>query len=126
MVLSCIQTTIQKKTSQMDVEPWPTGTRAEQVVTRAHQQLIDIAINSLQEDDYSGLPVLETDDDEQQSVNNVPQFAVQDDSMIEFMHNINKMIFPDKTIQTNKQTGQIVPLCNIQCGPIEPTVPHLE
>jgi hypothetical protein len=96
------------------------------VVTRAHQQLIDIAINSLQEDDYSGLPVLETDDDEQQSVNNVPQFAVQDDSMIEFMHNINKMIFPDKTIQTNKQTGQIVPLCNIQCGPIEPTVPHLE
>jgi hypothetical protein len=51
--------------------------------------LIDIAIDSLQEDDYSGLPDLETDDDEQGSVNVAPQFEVQDDSMIEFMHNIN-------------------------------------
>jgi hypothetical protein len=48
--------------------------------------------------------------------------------MIEFMHNINIMIFPDKImiIRTNKQTGQIVPLRNIVCGPIEPTVPQLE
>ncbi len=46
--------------------------------------------------------------------------------MIEFMHNINIMTFPDEIIRTNKQTGQIVPLCNIVRGPIEPTVPHLE
>jgi hypothetical protein len=59
-----IQPTIQKKTSQLDVEPGPTRTRAGRVITRTHQRLIDVAIDSLQEDDYSGLPDLETDDDE--------------------------------------------------------------
>jgi hypothetical protein len=86
--------------------------------------LIDLAIGSLQEDDYSGLPDLDTDDDHQESVNIVPQFEVQDDAMIEFMHNINIMIFPDEIIWTNKQTGQIVPLRNNVRGPIEPTVPQ--
>ncbi len=43
-----IQPTIQKKTSQMDVEPGPTRTRAGQVITRTHQRLINIAIDSLQ------------------------------------------------------------------------------
>ncbi len=51
---------------------------------------------------------LETDNDDQENVNVVPQFEVQDDSMIEFMHNINIMVFPDESIRTNKQTGQIV------------------
>ncbi len=88
--------------------------------------MIDVAIDSLKEDDYSGLPDLETDDDEQESVNVVPQFEVQDDSMIEFMHNINIMIFPDEIIRTNEQTGQIIPLLNIVLGQIEPTVPQLE
>ena len=46
--------------------------------------------------------------------------------MIEFMHNINIMIFPDEIIRTNKQTGQIVLLRNIVRGPIEPTVTQLE
>jgi hypothetical protein len=46
--------------------------------------LIDLAIDSLQEDDYSGLPDLETDNDDQESVNVVPYFEVQDDGMIEF------------------------------------------
>jgi hypothetical protein len=32
----------------------------------------------------------------------------------------------DEIIRTNKQTSQIVPLRNIVCGPIEPTVPQLE
>ena len=70
--LTRIQPTIQGKTPQMDVEPGPTRTRAGQVVTRTertHQRLIDAAIHSLQEDDYSGLPDLETDDDDQESVN---------------------------------------------------------
>jgi hypothetical protein len=110
----------------MDVEPGPTRTRAVQVVTRTHRRLIDLAIDSLQEDDYSCLPNLETDDDEQESVNVVPLFEVQDASMIEFMHTINIMIFPDEIIRTNKQTGQIVPLRNIVRGPIEPTIPQLE
>jgi hypothetical protein len=117
-----IQPTIQKKTSRMDVEPRPTRTGAGQVITSTHQRLIDLAIDSLQEYDYSGLPNLETDDDGQGSGNVVPQFEVQDDSMIEFMHNINIMIFPYEIIRTNNQTGQIVPLRNIVCGPIEPTV----
>ncbi len=110
----------------MDVEPGPTRTRAGQVITRTHQRLIDLAIDSLQEDDYSGLPDLETDDDDQESLNGIPQFEVQDDGMIEFMLSINIMTFPDEIIRTNKQTGQIVHLRNIVCGPIEPTVPQLE
>ncbi len=36
------------------------------------------------------------------------------------------LTFPDEIIWTNKQTSQIVPLRNIICGPIEPTVPQLE
>ncbi len=72
-----IQPTIQKKTSQMDVEPGPTRTRAGQVITRTHLRLIDLAIDSLQEDDNSGLPNLETDDDVQESVNVISQFEVQ-------------------------------------------------
>jgi hypothetical protein len=106
----------------MDVGPRPTRTGAGQVITRTHQRLIDVAIDSLQEADYSGLPDLETDDDDQGNGNVVPQFEVQDDSMIEFMHNINIMIFPDEIIRTDKQTGQIVPLRNIVHCPIEPTV----
>ncbi len=69
---------------------------------------------------------MKTDDDDQESGNVVPQFEVQDDSMIEFMHAINIMIFPDEIIRTNKQTSQIVPLRNIIYGPIEPTIPPLE
>jgi hypothetical protein len=121
-----IQPTIQKMTLQMDVEPGPTRTRAAQVVTRSHQRLIDLTIDSLQEDDYSGLPDLETDDGDQESVNVIPQFEVQDDGMIEFMHNINIMTFNDEIIRTNKQTSQIVPLRNIVRGPIEPNVPQLD
>ena len=112
-----IQPTIQKKTSRLDVEPRPTRTKAGQVITRTHQRLIDVAIDSLQDDDYSGLPDLETDDDEQGSGNFAPKFEEQDDSMIEFMHNINIMPFLDEIIQTNKQTGQIVlyaTLCVVQ------------
>ena len=84
----------------MDVEPGPTRTRAGQVITRTHQRLIDAAIDSLQEDDYSGLPDLETEDDEQRSENVVPRFEVQDDGMIEFMHNIHIMLFPEGIIRT--------------------------
>ncbi len=87
--------------------------------------MIDIAIDSLKEDDYSGLPDLVTDD-EQGSGNVAPQFEVQNDGMIEFMHNINIMFFPDGIIWTNKQTGQIIPLRNIMRGPIEPTITQLE
>ncbi len=69
-----IQPIIQKKTSQMDIEPRPTRTRAGQVVTRTYQRLIDLAIDSLQDDEHIGLPDLETDNDDQESVNVIPQF----------------------------------------------------
>jgi hypothetical protein len=95
-------------------------------VTRNHQRLIDVAIDSLQDDDDSGPPDLESCDDEQETENVAPQFEVQDDGMIEFMHNINIMQFPDEIIRTHKQTGMIVPLRNIVRGPIEPTVTQLE
>jgi hypothetical protein len=35
-------------------------------------------------------------------------------------------LFPDEAIRINNQTGQIVSLHNIVCGPIEPTVPQSE
>ena len=110
----------------MEVEPRPIRTRAGQVVTRTHQRLIDAAIDSLQDDEDSGPPKLESDDDEHGNENVAPQFAVQDDGMIEFMHNINIMQYPDEIIRTHKQTGKIVLLRNIVRGPIEPTVTQLE
>jgi hypothetical protein len=72
------------------------------------------------------MPDWETDYDDQESVNAIPQFVEQDAGVIEFMHNINVRTFPDEIIRTNTQTGQIVPLRNIVRGPIEPTVPQLE
>ncbi len=91
-------------------------------MTRNHQRLIDVAMDSLQDDDDSGPPDLESDDDVQGTENVAPQFKVQDDGMIEYMHNINIMQFPCKIIRTHKQTGKIVLLRNIVRGPIEPTV----
>jgi hypothetical protein len=52
-----IQPIIQQQTAQMKMEPRPIRTRAGQVITRTHQQLIDLAINSLQDDEDSGLPL---------------------------------------------------------------------
>ncbi len=121
-----IQPIIQKKTVRMEIKPRPTRTRAGQVITRTHQRLIDLAVDSCKDDEDIGLPDLETDDEDQESVNVIPQFEVQDDGIVDFMHNINIMTFPDEIIRTNKQTGQIVPLRNIVRGPIKPTVPQLE
>ncbi len=67
-----------------------------------------------------------SDYDDQESVNVTPKFEVQDDGIIEFMHNINIMAFPNESIRINKQIWQIVPLRNIVRGPIEPTIPQLE
>jgi hypothetical protein len=106
-------------------EPRTLGTKAE-CYDHCATSPVDLAIDSLQEDDYSGLPDWETDDDNQESVNVIPQFEVQDDGMIAFMHNINIMTFPNEIIRTNKQSDQIVPLRNIVHGPIEPTAPQLE
>jgi hypothetical protein len=116
----------QKKTSQLEVEPRPIRIRAGRIITRNHQRLIDVAIDSLQDDDDSGPPDLESFDDEQGTENVTPQFEVQDDGIIEFMHNINIMHFPDEIIRTHKQTGKIVLLRNIVRGPIKPTVTQLE
>ncbi len=49
---------------------------------------------------------------------------MQDDGIIDI--HINIMVFPDEVIRINKQTGQIVPLRNIVCGPMEPTLLQLE
>ena len=72
----------------------------------------------------NSVPDLESDDEDQENINGAPEFWVQDDGIID-MRNINIMAFPDEVIWINKQTGQIVPLHNIVCGPIEPTRPQL-
>jgi hypothetical protein len=76
------------------------------------------------------VPDLESDDEDQENFNGAPNFGVQDDGII-VMHkhkqnNITIMVFSDEVIRINEQTGQIVPLLNIVCGPIEPTVLQLE
>jgi hypothetical protein len=53
-------------------------------------------------------------------------FEVGDDGIIEYIHNITIMAFPDDVIRVNKHTEKIVPLRNKVCGPIEPTVPQLK
>ena len=79
--------------------------RAWQAITRSHQRLIDLVIKSLQEDEDKGVPNLVSDDDDQESINGTSNLGVQDDGIIEYMHTINIMAFPDEVIQINKQTG---------------------
>ncbi len=80
----------------------------------------------MQDDEASGPPDLESDDDDQESVDVIPKFEVQSDGIIVFMHTINITAFPDDFIRTHKQTCQMVPLRNIVRGPFEPTLPQLE
>ncbi len=65
------------------------------------------------------MPDLVTDDKDQKSMSGTPNFEVQDDEIIEYVHNITIMTFPDEAIRVNRQTGQIVPLHNIVRGPID-------
>ncbi len=74
----------------------------------------------MEDDEHTGMPDLVTDDEEQESIDGMPNFVVQDDGIIDFMHNITIMTFPDEVIRVNKKSGQIVLLRNIVCGPIEP------
>ncbi len=71
------------------------------------------------------MPDLVSDDEDQESIYGITNFAVQDDGRIDYMHNIIIIAFPD-VIRVNKQTGHSVPLRNIVRGPIKPTVPQLE
>jgi hypothetical protein len=121
-----IQPIIQQQTVQMEIKPKPIRVRAGQVITRTHKRFIDLVIDSMQDDAHICMPDLVSDYGDQESINGTPNFQVQDDGIIEYMHNITTMTFPDEDIRVNKQTGQIVPLRNIVRGPIEPTVPQLE
>jgi hypothetical protein len=91
-----------------------------------HQRLIDLVIDSMDNDEHIGMPYLETDIEDQERVRGMPNSEVQDDGIIVFMHTTTITTFQDEVIRVNTQTGQIVPLCNIVLGPIEPTVPQLE
>jgi hypothetical protein len=110
----------------MDIEPKPVLVRAGQVTTSTHNCLIDVAIDSMEDDQHIGMPYFVSDDDDQESIDGTPNFEVQDDDIIGFMHSITIMAFPDGVIRSEKQTGQIVVLRNIVCGSIEPNVPQLE
>ncbi len=57
-------------------------------------------------------PDLETDDEDQVSIDGVPNFEVQDDVINDLMRKITIMTFPDDVIRVKKQTGQIMPLRN--------------
>ncbi len=96
------------------------------MITSTHQCIIDLVIDSMQGDEHIGMPDLVSDNEDQESINGTPSFEVQDDCIIEYVHNITIMTSPDEVIRVNKQTGQIVPLHNTLCGPNEPTIQQLE
>jgi hypothetical protein len=112
----------------VEIEPRPIRCKAGQIITRIHQRLINLAIDSLQDDEYIGMPYLESDDEDQESINVITYFEVQNGGIFEYMHDINIVAFQDGVIRIKKQTGQIVPLRNTVCGLIdlEATVPQLE
>ncbi len=70
--------------------------RAGQEITIAHHRLVDLA--SMQDDAHIGMPDLVSDDDDQESIDGTPDFEVQDDGIIEYMHNITIITFPDEVI----------------------------
>ncbi len=84
-----IQPIIQQQTVQVEFEPKPTRVGAGQVITGTHQRLIDLAIDSMQDDETIGMPDLESGDEpeHQESINGTPNFEVEDDGIIEYMHN---------------------------------------
>jgi hypothetical protein len=89
-----IQPIIQQQIVQVDIEPTPIMmVRAGQVITSTHQRLIDMAKDSMKNDEYIGLPDLGTDNEDQESINGKPNFEVQDDGIINFMHNITSWLF---------------------------------
>ncbi len=65
-----IQTIIQEQTVgvEPEIEPKPTRGRAEQVISSTHQRLIDLAIDSVQDDEHIGMPDLVSDDEDQESI----------------------------------------------------------
>ncbi len=89
---------MQNKTVRMKIEPRPTRTRAGQVITRTDQQLIDLAMDSLQNNQDSGPPDLETDDDDQESVNvmckMIALLNLWEESL--FSRNFSKRMFLEK------------------------------
>jgi hypothetical protein len=52
-----IQPIIQQQTVQVEIEPKPTRGRLGQLITRTHQRLIDLAIDSSQDYEHIGMPL---------------------------------------------------------------------
>jgi hypothetical protein len=65
-------------------------------------------------------------DEDQEIVDEVTDFEMHHDGIVEYVITIVIMNFPDEFIRTSKKTRQIVPLCNMVRGPIEPAVQQLE
>jgi hypothetical protein len=94
-IFSHIQPITHEQTGQhqMEIEPKPVMVRAGQVDTLTHRRLIDVVIDSMEKDEHIGMPELVTDDGDQESIDEFPNFEVQDDDIIDFMHNITIMTF---------------------------------
>jgi hypothetical protein len=80
--------------------------RAGQVITSTHQRLINMAIDSMGNYEHISLPNLVTDNEDQESIHDTPNFEVQDESIIKYimMHNITIMTFPDEVISQQANT----------------------
>jgi hypothetical protein len=60
-----------------------------------------------QDDEDRGQPDLESDDEDQKSVNDTLKFEVQNDVIIQYMHNISIMAFSDEIIRTNRKQDRL-------------------
>ncbi len=52
------------------------------MITRSRHRLIDLATDSVQDDEHIGMPDLVSDNEGQESVNGTPNFEVQDDGIV--------------------------------------------
>jgi hypothetical protein len=88
----------------VEIEPKPTRVRAGQAIASTHERLIDLAIASVQDHEHIGVPDLESDNEHKKNINGTPNFEVQNDGIIECMHDITIMAFPNEVIRVSKQT----------------------
>ncbi len=69
-MMKSIQTRIQGQA----VEPKSAMIRAEQVISRTHQRLISMTIDSMENNERLGLPDLVTGNEDQESITGTPNF----------------------------------------------------
>ncbi len=77
----CIRPLTREKTVQMEIKPKPVMVRTGQVMISTHQRLVNLAVDSIGNDEHIWMSDLVADDEHQENIDGVPNFEVQDDSI---------------------------------------------